>query len=184
MKFSKIFPFCIVLLLLVSACKTAEKKEQEPVVEFGKTITFDYAAGFDNGTLYDTSFEDAAKKAGIYNPARAYKPVTIVLNKGALFPGLEEALLGMKADETKNIRIPPNKAYGALIENSTAAFPKTSINNYENLKINDMVTIATAEGKKINTYVKKIGEENITVDLNHPLAGQYVQFSIIVRSIE
>src|SRR3989338_2301715 len=107
MKFSKIFPFCIVLLLLVSACKTAEKKEQEPVVEFGKTITFDYAAGFDNGTLYDTSFEDAAKKAGIYNPARAYKPVTIVLNKGALFPGLEEALLGMKADETKNIRIPP-----------------------------------------------------------------------------
>jgi len=97
---------------------------------------------------------------------------------------LEEALLGMKAGETKNIRIPPNKAYGALIENSTAVFPKTSINNYENLKINDMVTIATAEGKKINTYIKKIGEENITVDLNHPLAGQYVQFSIIVRSIE
>ena len=184
MKFSEILPFCIVLLLLVSACKTAEKKEKEPVAEFGKTITFDYAAGFDNGTLYDTSFENAAKKAGIYNPNKVYEPITIVFNKGSLFPGLEEALLGMKADEIKNIRIPPNKAYGALIENSTAVFPKASINNSKNLKINDMVTVATAEGKKIITYVKRIGEENITLDLNHPLAGNYIQFAIILRRIK
>lgn len=182
MKFLEILPFCIVLLLLVSACKTAEKKE--PAVEFGKTITFDYAAGFDNGTLYDTSFEDVAKKAGIYNPDRVYEPITIIFNKGSLFPGLEEALLGMKADEIKNIRIPPNKAYGVLIENSTAVLPKASINNSKNLKINDMVTVATAEGKKIITYVKRIGEENITLDLNHPLAGNYIQFSIILRSIK
>src|SRR3989338_1152411 len=182
MKFLEILPFCIVLLLLVSACKTAEKKE--PAVEFGKTITFDYAAGFDNGTLYDTSFEEVAKKAGIYNPDRVYEPMTIVLNKGSLFPGLEEALLGMKADEIKNIRIPPNKAYGALIENSTAVLPKASINNYETLKINDMVTIISKDCRKVNTYVKKRGEENITVDLNHPLAGKYIQFAIILRSIE
>ena len=184
MKFSKLLPFCIVLLILVSACKTAEKKEKEPAVEFGKTITFDYAAGFDNGTLFDTSFEDAAKKAEIYDPNKVYKPVTMAYNKGSLFPGLEEALLGMKAGEVKNIRIPPHKAYGELIENSIIVLPKTSINNYENLKINDMVTIVTSDNKRANTYVKKIGEENITVDLNHPLAGEYIQFAIILRSIE
>ena len=61
----KLLPFCVVLLLLISACKTTEKEEKEPVVQFGKTIVFDYAAGFDNGTLFDNSLEAAAKEAVI-----------------------------------------------------------------------------------------------------------------------
>ena len=90
----------------------------------------------------------------------------------------------MKEEETKNIRIPPDKAYGTKIENSTRVLPKTTIDNYENLKIDDVVTIVDRDGNKINTYVKEIEEENIIVDLNHPLAGQYIQFAIILRSIE
>ena len=180
MKFPNILTFCFVLLFLVSACKTADV----PHVEFGKTITFDYAAGFDNGTLFDTSFETVAKEAGIYDPNRIYKPLTILYNKGSLIPGLEEALLGMKADEIKNIRVPPHKAYGILIENATKTLPKNTIKNYENLKINDIVAIITSDGRRIDTYVKEIGEENITVDLNHPLAGKYIQFAIVLKSIE
>src|SRR3989338_6782390 len=140
MKFKILLPV-VALLLLVSACKTEEKVQKEPVVEFGKTIKFDYAAGFDNGTLYDTSFEDAAKKAGIFNPARVYQPVNIVYTKESLFPGLNEALLGMKEGETKNVRMPPNKAYGLLMPNATVVFPKNKINNSENLKIDDIVTV-------------------------------------------
>ncbi len=184
MKFSKLLVFCIALLLLISACKPAGEVKKEKVVEVGKTITFDYAAGFDNGTLYDTSFEEAAKGAGIYNPNRIYQPVKIVYTKDSLFPGLSEALLGMKEGETKNVRIPPNKAYGLLIPNATVVFPKNKINNSENLKINDIVTVIASDGRKVNTYVNQIGAENITLGLNHPLAGQYVQFSVIVRKIE
>ena len=65
MKFPKIVLLCIVLLFLVSACKTIVDEPKEKIVELGKTITFDYAAGFDNGTLFDTSFETAAREAGI-----------------------------------------------------------------------------------------------------------------------
>jgi FKBP-type peptidyl-prolyl cis-trans isomerase 2 len=184
MKSPKIVLFCIVLLLLVSSCKTIEEEEKELIVEVGKTITFDYAAGFDNGTLFDTTFEAAAIEAGIYDANRIYQPITIEYGKGFLFPGLEESLLGMKADEIRNVRIPPNKAYGNKLENSTFTLNKTTINNYETLKINDIVTIVAPEGNKINTYVIEIMDDNILVDLNHPLAGEYVQFSIIVNSIE
>ena len=183
MKSTILLPLSILILLLVPACKTIEEPK-EKVVEFGKTITFDYAAGFDNGTLFDTSFEIAAREAGIYNPDRIYEPVTIVYGEGTFFPGLEQALLGMKEEETKNIRIPPGKAYGTKIENSTRVLPKTTIDNYENLKINDVVTVVAPNGDRINTYVKEIGGENIVVDLNHPLAGHYVQFAIVVKSIK
>ena len=171
----------VLLLISVSSCKTAEK---EPVVEPGKTITFDYAAGFDNGTLFDTTFEIAAKEAGIYDPSRVYQPVALVYGRDPLFPGLQEALLGMKEGETKNVRLPPQKAYGEKIEGSTTILPKTSVSNYETLKINDIVAIVGSDGNRINAYVKEIGEENVTLDLNHPLAGHYVQFSIILRSVE
>lgn len=173
----------VLLLVLASACSVKEE-QKNPAVEFGKKITFDYAAGFDNGTLFDTTFENAAKEAGIYDPNRVYEPVTVVYGKDPLFPGLQEALLGMKEGEIKNIRIPPQKAYGERIEGSTALIPKEEISNYNSLKINDIVTIATQDGNRINAYVKEIGEENVTLDLNHPLAGQFVQFSVIVRGIE
>jgi FKBP-type peptidyl-prolyl cis-trans isomerase 2 len=90
----------------------------------------------------------------------------------------------MKEGELKNIRAPPNKAYGTKIENSIISVPKLTINNYENLRINDVVIVVTPDGNRISTYVKKIGEENITVDMNHPLAGEYVQFAIMLGSIE
>jgi len=181
MRLTILLPSLFILLFLISACKAEEK---EPTVEPGKTITFDYAAGFDNGTLFDTSFETVAKESGIYDPNRIYRPVKMVYGKNPLFPGLEEALLGMKAGDIKNIRIPPDKAYGTKIKNSITVLAKETFTNYENLKVDDVVTLVTPKGNTIKTYIKKMGEENITVDLNHPLAGHYVQFAIILRSIE
>lgn len=185
MKFVNLMPFCILILFLVSACKPAEKvkEEKEIVAEFGKTIVFDYAAGFDNGTLFDTTFESAAREAGIYNPNRIYEPMSLVFNKGTLFPGLEESLIGMKQGEIRNVRIPPNKAYGIKIENSTRVLPKDSIKGIGEIEVGKMIEIVVPGGQRVPSYVKEIGEENITVDLNHPLAGEYIQFSIILRNI-
>src|SRR3989338_10439379 len=168
----------VLLLISVSSCKAAEG---ELAVGTGKTITFDYAAGFDNGTLFDTTFEIAAREAGIYDSRKVYQPVTLVYGRDPLFSGLQEALLGMKEGETKNVRLPPQKAYGEKIEGSTAVLPKTSVSNYETLKINDVVAIMDSKGNKINAYVKEMDNENVTLDLNHPLAGNYVQFSVILR---
>ena len=181
MRLTILLPSLFILLLLISACKIVEK---EPVVEPGKTITFDYAAGFDNGTLFDTSFETVAKEAGIYDPNRIYQPVKMVYGRGTFFPGLEEALLGMKAGDIKNIRIPPDKAYGAFIEGSIMVLPKDSIKGKGEIKVGQVIDIIIADGQSVPAYIKEIGEENITVDFNRPLAGEFIQFSIILKSIE
>ena len=94
----------VLLLVLASACSVKEEQEN-PAVDLGKKITLDYAAGFDNGTLFDTSFEVAAKEAGIYDSRKVYQPVILVYGRDTLFPGLQEALLGMKIGEVKNNHI-------------------------------------------------------------------------------
>ncbi|MEK6949435.1 MAG: FKBP-type peptidyl-prolyl cis-trans isomerase [Nanoarchaeota archaeon] len=183
-KLWNIFIYSLLLLLAISACSPKNPAEnKEPVVEPGKTVTFDYVAGFTNGTLFDTSIEEAAKKAGIYELNGPYQPVVLKYGSDPLLPGYAETLLGMKEGEVKNIIIPPSKAYGVLRENSTILIPRSKVEGQTELKIGSVITIIGPSNQQVPVYIKQVGEENITVDLNHPLAGRYIQFSVVVRSI-
>ena len=182
MKISKVLILSFVLLFVIAGCKTTEKA-QEKAVKSGSTITFDYAAGFVNGTLFDTSIEEVAKKADIFDPKMVYQPERVVIGKDPLIPGLMEALMGMKEGETKNVRIPPEKAYGRRIENATQVVSKSIFDQPEKLRVGGIIIIATPQGDRIPVFVKEINEKNVTIDQNHPLAGKTVQFAIIVRSV-
>jgi len=183
MKPSKAVVLAFILLFLVSSCKKAEVPE-EKVVKAGSAITFDYAAGFVNGTLFDTSIEEAAKKADIFDPNRVYQPENVVIGKDPLIPGLLEALMGMKEGEAKSARISPEKAYGLRIENATQVVSKSIFDEPDKLIVGGIIIINTPKGDRIPVFVKEINEENATIDKNHPLAGKTVQFAIIVRGIE
>ncbi|TMI36740.1 FKBP-type peptidyl-prolyl cis-trans isomerase [Candidatus Bathyarchaeota archaeon] len=62
--------------------------------------------------FFDTSMEKEARNAGLYNAARDYKPLQVTLGTGKVIVGFEEALMGMKVNEEKEVVIPPEKAYG------------------------------------------------------------------------
>ncbi len=190
MRLKQILAYCAILLFLITACTqrnaqpNASQEQKALIVEAGKTVTFDYAAGFVNGTLFDTSIEEAAKKAGIYDTNRAYQPVVIKYGTDPILPGYAEVLLDMKEGETRNAIIPPQKAYGEIIPNSTLSLPKSEIEGKGELNVGSVITLIGPKGNKVPVFVKEIGAENITVDLNHPLAGQTIQFSVVVRKIE
>src|SRR5207237_8759996 len=64
------------------------------------------------GNTFDTSMEKEAKSAGVYNAAREYRTLMVVLGTGKVIQGFDEALMGMKVNEEKEVVIPPEKAYG------------------------------------------------------------------------
>ena len=78
----------------------------------GDTISVHYLGRFPGGKVFDTSMEKEARSASLYNPARDYKPLQVVLGKAQVIQGFEEALTGMKVNEEKEVTIPPEKAYG------------------------------------------------------------------------
>jgi FKBP-type peptidyl-prolyl cis-trans isomerase 2 len=78
----------------------------------GDTVSVHYLGKFPGGKVFDTSMKAEAEKAGIFSPARDYKPLQVVLGAHQVIPGFEEALAGMKINETKEVTIPPEKAYG------------------------------------------------------------------------
>jgi len=82
------------------------------VVEKGDTVRIHYTGSFKGGKVFDTSYEDKAKKAGVYSRSREYRPLPVIVGAGQVIKGFEEALIGMKLNEEKEVTIPPEKGYG------------------------------------------------------------------------
>ncbi len=78
----------------------------------GDTVYVHYVGRYPGGKVFDTSMEKEAMASGLYNKARDYKPLQVTLGVGKVIPGFEEALMGMKVNEEKDVTIPPEKAYG------------------------------------------------------------------------
>jgi len=117
----------IVALGMYAFKQDLEKMFYQPkVVEVGDCVEVDYIARYaDNGTIFDTSYEDIAKENNIYNENRTYQPLKIYVDLEGGFPpegyeeyssnyikGVLEGLIGMKEGETKTVTIPPEKGYG------------------------------------------------------------------------
>jgi peptidylprolyl isomerase len=84
----------------------------ESTAQNGDAVSVHYLGKFPGGKVFDTSMKQEAVKAGLFNPARDYKPLQVVLGQHQVISGFEEALIGMKINETKEITLPPEKAYG------------------------------------------------------------------------
>ncbi|MBI2648551.1 MAG: FKBP-type peptidyl-prolyl cis-trans isomerase [Thaumarchaeota archaeon] len=82
------------------------------IAQNGDSVSVHYIGKFPGGKVFDTSMKSEAIKSGLYSPARDYKPLQVVLGAHQVIQGFEEALLGMKVNETREITIPPEKAYG------------------------------------------------------------------------
>lgn len=86
----------------------------ELTAQKGDTVSVHYVGRFPGGKIFDTSMKSEAEKAGIFSPARDYKPLQVVLGGHQVIQGFEEALVGMKVNETKEVTIPPEKGYGKV----------------------------------------------------------------------
>ena len=84
----------------------------EVTARSGDTVSVHYIGRFPGGKVFDTSMKAEAVKSGLFNPARDYKPLQVVLGRHQVISGFEEALVGMKVNEAKEVTIPPEKAYG------------------------------------------------------------------------
>ena len=111
----------LLLLIAVSGCVD----EKSRVVHEGDIIKVDYIGRLEDGTIFDTSLEEVAREAGLYDPLRSYKPLQFKVGSGQMIPGFDRGVIGMKVNETKNITIPPEEAYGEYDPERVNVIPRT-----------------------------------------------------------
>lgn len=138
-------------------------------VENGLFVQVDYTGTLDNGEVFDTS--------------EGHQPLEILMGKGQLIKGFEDALLGMAIEEEKSFTLAPDEAYGQRDEKLVREFSRADIPADMNPKEGQAVALTSADGRQVPARITKIDDQNITVDLNHPLAGQSLTFEIKVVGI-
>ncbi|MFQ5816188.1 MAG: peptidylprolyl isomerase [Candidatus Hydrothermarchaeaceae archaeon] len=149
------------------------------VAKPGDAVEINYVAKIESGEVFDTSYEEVAKRAGIHSPQRVYAPLPISIGEGKVIKVLEDALIGTKEGEEKEIKVPPGKAYGERREGLVQRIPKQAFIG-SNIKPTPGVRIKTPQGVG---EIKKVSEENVEVDFNHPLAGETLVFEVKVESV-
>jgi FKBP-type peptidyl-prolyl cis-trans isomerase SlyD len=133
-----------------------------------KVVTIDYTLTDDQGEVIESN---------VGGQSLAY-----LHGVGALIPGLEEALEGHRQGDTVEVTVPPEKAYGPRSDDMIQRVPKERFNTDRELEIGMQFQARSEHGMQILT-IKGIEGDQVTVDANHPLAGQTLRFEVAIREV-
>ena len=133
----------------------------------------------DTGRIFDTNNKKVAEDNNMYNPQLNYKPILMILGKGQLIKGFEEALEKMKVGEEKTVEIPPEKGYGERKPNLVQLVP---LQIFKNNKIDPKPgMVLQLEGTPAR--IQSVSGGRVRVDFNHELAGKTLVFEIKLENI-
>ena len=130
----------------------------------GDTVRIHYTGTLDDGTQFDSS--------------DGRDPLEFALGGGQVIPGFDSAVDGMAVGESKSVTIPPDEAYGQRHEQLVQQVPRTTLPEDMEPAVGMQLQSKSPDGQVMNLVVTEIVDDSITVDANHPLAGQTLTFAI------
>ena len=122
-------------------------------------------------------------KAGeVLDTSEGREPLAYLHGRGNLIPGLEKELEGKKEGDKFNVTIPPEDAYGTRNDNLVRQVPRDAFKDVQDLQTGMRFQSKTEQGTEIFT-VAKIEDQHVTIDGNHPLAGEALTFDVEITEV-
>jgi len=149
-------------------------------VSKGDIVHVEYDAYIaEGGMLFDTTNVDKAKEAGIYNENLTYKALPLLVGGGRVFPGLDEALVGVEVGVKNTVDIIPEKAAGArdpkLLEN-------IALREFYRQEIRPEIGMEVNIKNRAGTVVA-VTNRMVRVDFNRRFAGEGLRYEFTVLDI-
>ncbi len=130
----------------------------------GDTVRIHYSGRLDDGTQFDSS-------AG-------RDPPQFTIGEGTIIPTLEEAIVGMAVGDTDTVNIAAEDAYGPRREEAVQTIERSMIPEEVELSVGGQVQATAPNGQQLVLTVVEMTDASVTLDANHPLAGQDLTFDI------
>ncbi len=135
----------------------------------GDTVSIHYTGRLNDGSVFDSSLER--------------EPLKFSIGGQQVIPGFEQAVIGMNPGESKTQEIPCDKAYGPRHDDMVVTVLRQQIPSDFELAVGQQLQIKNPEGQVIPVMVSEIVDDQVTLDGNHPLAGEDLTFDIELVSI-
>jgi FKBP-type peptidyl-prolyl cis-trans isomerase SlyD len=121
-------------------------------------------------------------KGSVLNSSVGNEPFSFVHGTGSIIPGLETALEGKSSGDAFTVRITPEEGYGPRNESLMQVVSKDLFEDVGELQVGMQFEAKTNAGKQLLTIVRVEGND-VTIDANHPLAGETLNFDVTVRDV-
>jgi FKBP-type peptidyl-prolyl cis-trans isomerase 2 len=164
-----LFGVTLFLSALALGHANAQEEEKPTVVSDGNSVSIEYTLKLADGTVADTNVGGEA----------------LLYEQGAtqLLPALENQLLGMKVGESKHVSLTAAEGYGEVDESLFQRVPTSEVPE-DARKVGTELLAQPPSGQPRPVRVHEVNGEEIVMDLNHPLAGQSLDFDIKILAIE
>lgn len=130
----------------------------------GDTVQVHYTGKLEDGTVFDTSTNR--------------DPLQFTIGEGQIIPGFEQAVVGMNPGESKTVTIPMDQAYGPHREEMVLEVDRKQFPDHLNPEVGQQLQVRQQNGQTMIVTVVEVSETNVTLDANHPLAGEDLTFDI------
>lgn len=139
-------------------------------VKNGDTVRVHYHGRLTNGTTFDSS--------------EGRDPLEFIVGSGQVIKGFDNGVVDMTIGEKRTLEIPVDQAYGPKNEELIMEFPKDNIPADLNPQVGMDLQMSNPQGQVFPVKVAAIGDNSITLDANHPLAGEALIFDIEIVEIK
>jgi peptidylprolyl isomerase len=130
----------------------------------GDKVKVHYTAKLKDGTIIDSSVGN--------------DPLEFEIGAGKVIPGFEKAAVGMSPSESTIVEVPAADAYGDHREEMVAVVGRAQLPDDLEPHVGQQLTAQAENGQVIPMKVTEVTETHVTLDANHPLAGQDLTFNI------
>ncbi len=164
---------CCSLLVASAITTSAQADSQEGsspmTVSEGKSISMEYTLTLENKEVLDTNVGG--------------EPLTFTQGSHQIIPGLETALDGMKAGDSKQVTVAPEQGYGEVNPQAIQEVPLDQIPP-DARKVGVQLQGKDGQGRVVHPTVTEIKEQVVVLDFNHPLAGKTLYFDVKILDVK
>ncbi len=120
----------------------------------------------------------------VFDSSEGREPLEFTVGTGQVISGFDKGVEGMSVNEQKTIEIPFADAYGPVKDELIQDVPKANLPPEIKPEVGLQLVSKTPDGQEIPLVVTDVKDESITVDANHPLAGEDLKFEVTLVDIE
>ena len=140
------------------------------MIERTSRVTLYYRLGLTDDQILEDNFDD--------------EPMTVTLGQGEMAEGLELALLGLSSGDEQTIDIDPDLSFGYVDETLFRSLARIDFDPELELEPGLIIEFANEDGDTLPGTILDFNEDEVRIDLNHPLAGQTVRYSVKIVSVD
>ncbi len=134
-------------------------------IKKGAKVKVEYTGTLDDGSVFDSTTHGDHTH-----------PLEFEIGAGKVIPGFENAIKEMSVGDEREIHIPSAEAYGDARPELVQKVPRDKMP--EGIKDGMIIGVTLANGAQIPAKVISVDEKDVTIDLNHPLAGKNLNFKL------